>query len=50
MILDLLTIIEKIPEEKFVEATLNIQPFRPSFADISRKEDRGSKGIINNVE
>ena len=47
MVLDLLTIIQKIPEEKFVQATLNIQPFRPSFT--GRKE-RSSKGYVNNVE
>lgn len=43
MIEDLITIIEKIPEDKFVEATLNIQPFKPSFI-MREREERGENG------
>lgn len=32
MIDDLQTILKKIPEDKFVEATLNLQPFKPIFS------------------
>lgn len=28
---DLRTVINKIPEEKFIEAILNLQPYKPNF-------------------
>jgi hypothetical protein len=40
MLHDLATIVQRIKEEKFIEATLNIQPFRPNFSMRSRKEER----------
>jgi hypothetical protein len=40
MLDDLSTIVERIKEEKFIEATLNIQPFKPKFSMRSRKEER----------
>ena len=40
MLDDLSTIVERIKEEKFIEATLNIQPFKPKFSMRSWKEER----------
>lgn len=37
MIEDLDYIISKIPEDRFVEATLNLQPFKPIFSERTRK-------------
>lgn len=37
MIEDLDYIISKIPEDRFIEATLNLQPFKPMFSDLTRK-------------
>lgn len=28
---DLKTVVNKIPEEKFIEAILNLQPYKPNF-------------------
>ena len=46
---DLITIIDKIPEEKFVEATLNLEPFRPSFKIKPRKDDKNEKALSSRV-
>ena len=40
MLHDLATIVQRIKEEKFIEATLNIQPFRPNFSMRSKKEEQ----------
>ena len=49
LIEDLITIIDKIPEEKFVQATLNLEPFRPAFKLQSKKDDKTQKGLSGRV-
>lgn len=50
MIEDLDYIISKIPEDRFVEATLNLQPFKPIFSERTRKhKDSRSKNSSDDM-